>query len=48
MTTFYAKLGKYSTKSASLRQAQIAMIKGEVRIQNGQLITPEGVFPLPE
>ncbi|HEY9704936.1 MAG TPA: CHAT domain-containing protein, partial [Allocoleopsis sp.] len=48
MTTFYQKLGKYSTKAESLRQTQIDIIKGNVRIQNGQLITPEGVFPLPE
>ncbi len=47
MTTFYEELKVAPIKAEALRQAQLAMIKGEVRIENGQLITPGGNIPLP-
>ncbi len=47
MTTFYEQLKEAPIKADALRQAQLAMIKGEVRIENGQLITPDGNIPLP-
>ncbi|MCP2730654.1 CHAT domain-containing protein [Limnofasciculus baicalensis] len=47
MTTFYEELKIAPIKAEALRQAQLAMIKGEVRIENGQLVTPGGNIPLP-
>ncbi|MGD2182690.1 CHAT domain-containing protein [Lusitaniella coriacea] len=47
MTTFYGKLREVPIKAEALRQAQLAMIRGEVRIENGELITPQGRFSLP-
>ncbi|HEY9705421.1 MAG TPA: CHAT domain-containing protein, partial [Allocoleopsis sp.] len=47
MTNFYAKLKKAPIKSEALRQAQISMLRGEVRIENGKLVTPNGTFDLP-
>jgi CHAT domain-containing protein len=37
MTQFYQQLRTASTKAEALRQAQLAMINGEVTIQSGQL-----------
>ncbi|MDF0552586.1 CHAT domain-containing protein [Kamptonema sp. UHCC 0994] len=34
-------------KADALRFAQIAMLKGEVRVENGQLVTNTGKFDLP-
>jgi CHAT domain-containing protein len=34
-------------KAEALRQAQLAMLKGEVRLQGGKLITSRSSFPLP-
>jgi CHAT domain-containing protein len=47
MTEFYKQLKQASTKAEALRQAQLAMLKGEVRLQGGQLVTSFGSFPLP-
>ena len=47
MTTFYEQLKEAPIKSEALRQAQLAMIRGEVRLENGQLVTPSGNIPLP-
>lgn len=47
MTDFYEELKTAPIKAEALRQAQLAMIRGEVRIENGQLITRGGSFPLP-
>jgi CHAT domain-containing protein len=47
MTEFYEKLKQAPIKAEALRQAQLAMLKGEVRLQGGQLITSNGSFLLP-
>ncbi|MCC5641231.1 CHAT domain-containing protein, partial [Nostoc sp. CHAB 5844] len=48
MTEFYEKLKQAPIKAEALRQAQIAMLKGEVRLENGKLKTSHGDLPLPE
>uniref|UniRef100_B8HMM8 CHAT domain-containing protein n=1 Tax=Cyanothece sp. (strain PCC 7425 / ATCC 29141) TaxID=395961 RepID=B8HMM8_CYAP4 len=40
MTGFYQQLAINATRSASLRQAQLAMLRGEIRINNGELRLP--------
>ncbi|MFP4410754.1 CHAT domain-containing protein, partial [Coleofasciculus sp.] len=47
MTTFYSYLKQAPIKAEALRQTQLAMIRGEVRIEKGQLITPNFTLPLP-
>jgi CHAT domain-containing protein len=47
MTTFYSQLKEVPIKGEALRQAQLAMIRGEVRLENGQLVTPNQTIPLP-
>jgi CHAT domain-containing protein len=47
MTTFYEQLGKAPIKAEALRQAQIAMLKGQVRLEGGKLRTPNAEIPLP-
>jgi len=47
MTAFYQQLRQTPLKAEALRQAQLAMMRGEVRIEQGQLVTPQGNFPLP-
>jgi filamentous hemagglutinin family protein len=47
MTTFYEQLKQIPIKTEALRQAQLAMIRGEVRIENGQLVTHTGAISLP-
>lgn len=47
MAEFYQQLRKAPIKSEALRQAQIAMLKGEVRVENGQLRTLTRGVPLP-
>ncbi len=47
MTELYHELGKATIKADALRQAQIAMLQGTVRIENGQLLTNTQTFPLP-
>ncbi|MBD1893965.1 CHAT domain-containing protein [Coleofasciculus sp. FACHB-129] len=42
MTEFYQELKKASVRVEALRQAQVAMLKGQVRIQGGKLQTPRG------
>jgi CHAT domain-containing protein len=37
MTGFYQQLEVSSTRSAALRQTQLAMLKGEIRVEEGQL-----------
>ena len=48
MTEFYQQLQTTTTKAEALRQAQLAMIRGEVRLEGGKLITPQGAIALPE
>ena len=47
MSEFYQQLKAAPIKAEALRQAQLAMLKGEVRIEGGQLVTSEGRLPLP-
>ena len=47
MTTFYEQLKQAPIKAEALRQAQLAMINGKVRLGNGQLVTPSGPIALP-
>lgn len=47
MTQLYRDLKTAKTKSEALQQAQIAMLKGRVRLQGGQLRSPGGNLPLP-
>jgi CHAT domain-containing protein len=48
MNEFYRQLGLASTKAEALQQTQIAMIKGKLRFQNGQLLYSRGSVPLPK
>ncbi|MDY7013876.1 MAG: CHAT domain-containing protein, partial [Cyanobacteriota bacterium] len=47
MTTFYEQLREAPIKAEALRRAQVAMLRGEARIENGMLVTPGQNFPLP-
>jgi CHAT domain-containing protein len=47
MTQFYEKLREAPIKSEALRQAQLAMLRGEVRVQKGMLVTSGSSFLLP-
>ncbi len=42
MSEFYRQLTKASTKAEALRQAQIAMLRGEVRFEDNYLLLSEG------
>jgi CHAT domain-containing protein len=50
MREFYWQLANADglTKADALRNAQIAMLKGQVRIANGQVYNSGGTFPLPD
>jgi CHAT domain-containing protein len=47
MAEFYSQLRTAPIKSEALRQAQLAMIRGEVRFEGGKLRTPTMSIPLP-
>lgn len=47
MTQFYERLKQAPNKAEALRQAQLAMIKGEARLQGGHLITSHSSILLP-
>jgi len=47
MTSFYDQLRQAPIKAEALRRAQMAMLNGEARLEDGQLVTPAGQFPLP-
>ncbi len=47
MTSFYQELKRVPIKAEALQQAQLAMIRGEARLQGGKLVTSRGSFPLP-
>jgi len=47
MTQFYEQLKSAPIKSEALRLAQLAMLKGETRLQGGNLVTSGGSIPLP-
>ena len=46
MTSFYEQLKTAPIKAEAIRQAQLGMIRGEVRLEGGQLITGNRSFPL--
>ena len=46
MTDFYSQLKTAPIKAEAIRQAQLGMIRGEVRLEGGQLITGNRSFPL--
>jgi filamentous hemagglutinin family protein len=48
MTEFYNQLATAPIKAEALRQAQIAMIRGQIKVSNGQLQLPQAEsIPLP-
>ncbi|MBN3944725.1 CHAT domain-containing protein [Nostoc sp. NMS9] len=47
MTSFYEKLKQTPIKAEALRQAQVAMLKGQVRLEKGRLVTGSRSFLLP-
>lgn len=47
MNEFYRHLQDAPTKAEALREAQIAMLKGEVRLENGELLASRGAMELP-
>lgn len=47
MSEFYQQLGKVSIKAEALRRAQIAMIKKQVTMGQGFLVSSAGKLPLP-
>lgn len=47
MAEFYQKLKTAPIKAEALRQAQLAMLKGQVRLEGGQLLYPSGRTTLP-
>ncbi len=47
MTSFYQQLDQQTTKSEALRQAQLAFLRGETTIENGQIRWPGGTLSLP-
>ncbi|MGB3296777.1 MAG: CHAT domain-containing protein, partial [Phormidesmis sp.] len=48
MSEFYARLDSNDLRFEALRQAQLALLRGETRIENGSLITSKGEIDLPE
>ncbi|HEY9634636.1 MAG TPA: CHAT domain-containing protein, partial [Coleofasciculaceae cyanobacterium] len=47
MSAFYKKLKEVPVKAEALRLAQVAMIRGDVRIEGGQLVVENERIPLP-
>lgn len=47
MSEFYQQLGRVPVKAEALRQAQIAMIKKQVTMRQGYLVSSAGKLPLP-
>lgn len=47
MSEFYQQLKRTPTKAEALRQAQLAMLKGEVRVEGGELHITGKKVPLP-
>jgi CHAT domain-containing protein len=47
MTEFYHDLKTAPIKAEALRQAQIAMLKGQVRLEGGKLRTPKQTILVP-
>jgi CHAT domain-containing protein len=47
MTKFYQELKQAPIKAEALRRAQVAMLKGEVKLEDGHLVSPSRTLPLP-
>jgi filamentous hemagglutinin family protein len=47
MREFYRQLEQAPIKAEALRRAQLAMLRGEVRIEEGKLLTSQGAIDLP-
>ncbi|MDJ1177678.1 CHAT domain-containing protein [Roseofilum sp. BLCC_M91] len=47
MTAFYEYLQTEPIKAEALRQAQLAMLRGEIFVENGELVTPHNRVTLP-
>ncbi|XFA74145.1 CHAT domain-containing protein [Thermosynechococcaceae cyanobacterium Okahandja] len=47
MAQFYNQLNTAPIKAEALRQAQLAMLRGDIRVRGNQLQTPQGQIPLP-
>ena len=47
MTSFYEALRSAPTKAKALQRAQVAMLRGEIYFENGELVMPQGRYPLP-
>ncbi|MGD1899300.1 MAG: CHAT domain-containing protein [Phormidesmis sp.] len=48
MSEFYAQLEKTELRFEALRQAQLALLNGETRIEGGNLVTGHGEIALPD
>jgi CHAT domain-containing protein len=48
MSEFYRQLTTAPTRAEALRQAQIRMLRGEVRFEEGNLLLSRGPVPLPD
>ncbi len=47
MTHFYGQLRQAPLVAAALQEAQVAMLRGEVVLRAGELVTPSGAWPRP-
>jgi filamentous hemagglutinin family protein len=47
MTEFYGQLKQAPIKAEALRRSQLAMLRGDVRLSGGKVVTSYGSFPLP-
>ncbi|NER34889.1 MAG: CHAT domain-containing protein [Oscillatoria sp. SIO1A7] len=47
MSEFYRHLSNSSIKVEALRQAQLGMIRGQMRVESGMLVVPNGSIQLP-
>jgi CHAT domain-containing protein len=47
MSNFYRQLQTSSIKAEALRNAQIAMLKGQIQVKGGKMIGLDGEIPLP-
>ena len=48
MGEFYQQLREAPIKAEALRQTQLAMMRGEVRVENGQMVGSFGAVDLPD
>ncbi len=46
MSNFYQQLQEAPIKAEALRQTQLAMLRGEVRLENGKLVSSDRIIPL--